>query len=412
MGAQAERPSLEVADIFRAYKKEYCHTHTPSVAQLAVMRHIEQCRTAALGGHKDQCERCGYTRISYNSCRDRHCPKCQSLKKAQWLQDRLERLLPVAYFHVVFTLPNELNPLALRNKKRVFTILFETAAKTLQEIAADKKHLGAQIGFTAILHSWGQNLLFHPHLHCVCTGGGLSPDGMSWVSTRPGFFLPVKVLGKLFRGKFLQSLHNAYLAGTFDLSGSCSGLANPASWQRLLTTLYSKDWVVYAKPPFGGPQEVFRYLGRYTHRVAISNHRLQKLQNGRVTFQVKDYTDGAKKKLLTLEAVEFIRRFLLHVLPKGFVRIRHYGLCASQNVRTKLEQARRLLDPALEEKETPTKTPTPLPWWERVLALTGVDVMACPQCGQGRLVRTPLPEDSLSPILESGSRAAAYWDTS
>lgn len=373
------------------YGDDYCREHPLSAAQQKVLRHIVTCRTAALGGHIDECDGCGHQRISYNSCRDRHCPKCQGPQRAQWLGQRLERLLPVPYFHVVFTLPDELNPLMLRNKKVIYKILFDAAAKTLRQIADDPKHLGAEIAVTAVLHTWGQNLLFHPHLHCVATGGGLSPDGKRWVAGRERYFLPVKVLAKLFRGKFLAALDQAYKNAMLDFAGSTAELANPRAWALLRNRLYLKDWVVYAKPPFGGPEQVFRYLGRYTHRVAISNHRLLKIKDGRVTFSVRDYNDGGKKKRLTIDADEFLRRFLLHVLPAGFVRIRHYGLCAGRNVRTKLATARKLLEPRKTQPQSRTlQTQT---WAERFRELTGVDVMACPCCGK-QLVRrqTILPD--------------------
>ena len=370
------------------------------------MRHLAQCRTSALGGHVDACDRCGHVRISYNSCRDRHCPKCQCLKKAEWLEARRERLLPVPYFHVVFTLPPDLRPLALRNKRVVFDLLFAAASQTLQALAADPKHLGAQLGFTAILHTWGQNLQFHPHLHCVVTGGGLSADGGRWVPCRPGFFLPVRVLRKLFRGKFLHGLKRAYDEDGLDLKGTTAELADPQRWRALLQQLYRRDWVVYAKPPFGGPEHVYRYLGRYTHRVAIANHRLLSLEDGAVRFQVKDRADGGKRKVMTLSAVEFLRRFLLHVLPRGFVRIRHFGLLAGRNVHTKLARAQDLLNakvPELVEAPPPSVSESPIPWWERLLALTGVDVFLCPRCAVGRMLRQSA--HSLPPVLGPHARA-------
>jgi hypothetical protein len=360
------------------------------------MRRIEQCRSAALGGHRDTCGSCGHVRISYNSCRDRHCPKCQTLKRAEWLEDRLERLLPVRYFHLVFTLPHELNPLALRNQRALYDLLFDTAARTLSVLAGDPKHLGAEIGFTAILHSWGQNLLFHPHLHVLVTGGGLTPDGERWVSARPGFFLPVKVLGNLFRGKFLATLQAAYGRRRLELRGSTAHLQDRSEWQSLIDRLYAKEWVVYAQPPFGGPEHVLRYLGRYTHRVAISNDRLARMEEGRVTFRLKDYSDRNRKKTLTLGGSEFVRRFLLHVLPARFVRIRHYGLCAARNVKTKQERARRLLERTSgQPSRRRTKPRRRRPWWERLSALFGIDLMLCPRCGTGRLVRTPLERSGL-----------------
>ncbi len=386
-----ERPRFEVADVVRAHGRDYRCAHTPSAAQGRVLNNIVRCRTAVLGGHTDVCEHgCGFVRVSYNSCRDRHCPKCQALQRAQWVTRRLERILPVPYFHVVFTIPDTLNALMLRNKRVLYAILFGAASKTLIELGRDPRRLGAELAVTAVLHTWGQNLLFHPHLHCVVTGGGLSQDGASWVAGQQRYLLPVKVLGKLFRGKFLAHLQQAYEDGELEFKGSTAELADPVVWARLRDSLYGKDWVVYAKPPFGGAEQVFRYLGRYTHRVAISNHRIKEIADGRVLFSVKDYKDHAHHKTMSLDAVEFLRRFLLHVLPKGFVRIRHYGLCASRNVNTKLVTARRLLGPeAATEPQHETKSVKPeQPWWERFYAMTGIDPMVCPDCG-GRLERGP-----------------------
>ena len=384
MPGQTNR-KLEVADILRAYGEGYRATHRVSPGQAKVMARLMACRTAALGGHVDACGGCGYRRISYNSCRDRHCPKCQATKRAAWLESRLAQLLPVAYFHVVFTLPEQLRPLALKNQRVLYNLLFSAASQTLQQLAADPKRLGAQLGFTAILHTWGQNLLFHPHLHCVVTGGGLSPDGKQWVSARQGYLLPAKVLGKLFRGKFVAGLRQAYDAGELILTGSVESLAQPQSFRKLLDELYRQDWVVYAKQPFGGVEQVYRYLGRYTHRVAISNARLLSHDGGRVRFRYKDYAAASQNKTMTLAADEFIRRFLLHVLPPRFVRIRHFGLLASRNVSTRLVDSRRLLggnnrsDPAREEKT----------WVERIKDWFDLDVVHCPSCGQ-LLVRRPL----------------------
>jgi hypothetical protein len=385
---EARGPRFEVGDVVRAHGDDYCHAHRPSSAQRKVLRNIAACRTPALGGHVDECDSCGHVRISYNSCRDRHCPKCQGPRRAEWLAQRIERLLPVPYFHVVFTLPDDLRPLALRNKRLAYKILFDAASQTLLQIARDPKHLGAQIGITAVLHTWGQNLLFHPHLHCVVTGGGLSPDGTRWVAGRDGYFLPVNVLGKLFRGKFLDALHTAWKEGELDLAGSIAELNDPMRWAGLKDRLYRKNWVVYAKPPFGGPEHVFRYLGRYTHRVAISNHRITEFDAGRVTFTLRDYKNDAAKRHMTLDAGEFLRRFLLHVLPKAFVRIRHYGLSAGRNVHTKLAAARELLDPQPANLTLSVPLPPePCPWWERFQQLTGIDLMACPSCATGRLIR-------------------------
>jgi hypothetical protein len=403
----SERPRFEVADVVCAHGADYGRAHAPSAAQRRVLRHIATCRTAALGGHVDTCDRgCGFTRISYNSCRDRHCPKCQGPRRAEWLAQRLERLLPVPYFHVVFTIPHTLNPLALRNKAVVYRILFDTAAATLLELTRDPKRLGADIGITALLHTWGQNLLLHPHVHCVVTGGGLSPDGAHWVPGRERYLLPVRVLGKLFRGKVLARLERAHRDGDLHLGGSTAELADPTVWATLRDRLYRTNWVVYAKPPFGGAKQVFRYLGRYTHRVAISNHRILHVGDGKVTFTLKDYRDGEHTKSMTLDAVEFLRRFLLHVLPKRFVRIRHYGLHASRNVNTKLVAARELLDPdGTHEPAARDATSAPTEWWERFLQNTGIDMMACPCCG-GRLVRRTYPPGALA-LLTAETRARA-----
>jgi hypothetical protein len=384
--APESRPRFEVADVVRSHADDYRRAHDPSTDQEVVLKHIAECRTAALGGHVEECDSCGHQRIAYNSCRDRHCPKCQNTTRAEWITERLERLLPIPYFHVVFTIPDALNPLALRNKKTVFDLLFAAASQTLLTIARDQKHLGAQVGFTMVLHTWGQNLLFHPHVHCVVTGGGLSSNGARWIAAREKYLLSVKVLAKLFRGKFLAALDRAYQSRKLDLVGSTAELAAPQAWGRFKDGLYQKDWVVYAKPPFGGAEQVFHYLGRYTHRIAISNHRIVDFADAKVTFSWKDYADGCQKKLMTLDAVEFLRRFLLHVLPHGFVRIRHYGLCASSNVNTKLVAARRLLAPEAEPAELPKPESTqPKPWWERFLEQTGVDILACPLCKVGRM---------------------------
>lgn len=400
MIAVTTRPRIEVADILREHGEEFRRRHRLSRRQKTILGRIEDCRTAALGGHKDTCDTCGHVRISYNSCRDRHCPKCQSLKKAEWLHKRKARLLPVHYFHVVFTLPHKLRALALGNKRLMYSMLFRAAAQTLQAIARDEEHLGAQVGFTAILHTWGQDLRFHPHLHCVVTGGGLSEDRTRWVSARANFFLSVKVLGKLFRGKFLAALKAAYSEGKLSFGKSTEAYEDPKVWKRLLDELYRLKWVVYAKRPFGGPENVFRYLGRYTHRVAISNHRIVSLEAGKVSFHYRDYADGQKKKLLTLDALEFLRRFTLHILPPRFVRIRHYGLLAASNIETKLAIARQLLLDSRPQEEDALDSQPQLglsepselsgPWYERLFTLTGEDVFACPVCKRGRMTRTPL----------------------
>jgi hypothetical protein len=395
--------------VVRLHGNDYRRGHPLSMAQRKVMGHIAVCRTAALGGHVDECDSCGHTRISYNSCRDRHCPKCQARQQVEWLTERFERLLPVPYFHVVFTMPDLLNPLALRNKAVVYRILFDAASQTLLEIAKDPRHLGAEIGITALLHTWGQNLLFHPHLHCVVTGGGLSADQTRWVPSRERYLLPVKVLARLFRGKFLAALEGARKDGLLHFAGSTEDLSDPATWRTFKDKLYRTSWVVYSKPPFGGPEHVFHYLGRYTHRIAISNHRITDIRDGKVTFIVKDYADNHRRKSLTLDAVEFLRRFLLHVLPHRFVRIRHYGLCAARNVHTKLATAQRLLaeTSGVPHSKTASRAePTHEPWWQRFLHLTGIDVMACPACTTGRLVRRRIVLPGTS--VDLNSRAPPY----
>ena len=402
------RSSLEVADILRASLDSYRSRQRLSPEQATVVRHLVTCRTAALGGHRDHCAACGYVRISYNSCRDRHCPKCQGAQRAAWLESRLERLLPVEYFHVVFTLPDGLYPLILQNKAVLYDLLFATAAQTLLTLAADPKRLGAQIGFTAILHTWGQKLLFHPHLHCVVTGGGLTNDGSRWIVGRQGYFLPVKVLGRLFRGKFLAGLKQAYRDGRLQMHGALATLVKPQVFGRWLDPCYRKDWVVYAKRPFGGATQVFRYLGRYSHRVAISNGRLVSMDAGQVRFRYKDYADGHQFKVMTVAAAEFIRRFLLHVLPKQFVRLRHYGLLASRNVATKWARCRQLL-----QSEPSPQRQLPKTLQERVHEWTGQDPLCCPRCQQPLTRQTwdrgdpqPLPRRtddplSLAPCLDS-----------
>lgn len=399
-GSTSQKP--EVADILRAHGDVYQQQHRVSPEQAGAIRNITACRTAQLGGHVDACPDCGFRRISYNSCRDRHCPKCQATRRAVWLQTRLERLLPVDHFHVVFTLPEQLQPLVLKNQRLLYGLLFRAASQTLLTLAADPKRLGAQPGITAVLHTWGQNLLFHPHLHCVVTGGGLSADGQRWVSARQGYLLPVKVLAKLFRGKFLAGVQQAYERGELKLTGSVAPLAHPRAFRKLLTTLYKRNWIVYAKPPFGGAEQVYRYLGRYTHRVAISNARLISHQQGQVQFRYKDYRDAARHKAMTLTAEEFIRRFLLHVLPKGFVRIRHYGLLASRNVGTRLAECRRLLSgEGAATAEQPEKTMV-----ERILEWFGLDVVHCPHCGAA-LEWQPLPYPAQQPAVESLGNVAA-----
>ncbi len=375
-------PALELADIFRLHGEDYRSAQQLPVEQHRAMRAIEQCRTAALGGHLEECSQCQHRRFVYQSCRNRHCPKCQSLARAQWLEARKEELLPVEYFHVVFTLPEQIAAIALHNKAAVYNLLFQAAAETLTTIAGDDKHLGARIGFFAILHTWGQTLMHHPHLHCVVAGGGLSVDDTHWVSCRPGFFLSVRVLSRLFRRLFLHKLEKAHRKGRLQFFSTLQPLRDPSRFRRYLAPLRRTEWVVYSKPPFGGPATVLEYLGRYTHRVAISNQRLLSLQQDQIRFRYKDYRHAQRPKTMTLHAGEFIRRFLLHVLPPGFQRIRYYGLAGNRYRRQRLLRCRQLLG-VPQPSPAPAK---PLSFRERYLALTGRDLRACPLCHCGQMV--------------------------
>jgi len=327
------RPPLEVADIVLTYGTAFVKRHARWLTGLhfKVLRAIVACRTAALGGHVEQCDSCGQRAISYNSCLNRHCPKCQAAARQGWLEKRSAELLPVPYYHVVFTLPHVLAPLALQNKALVYNLLFRAAAHTLLQIAADPKHLGADIGFLAVLHTWGQTLLAHPHLHCVVPGGGLSPDHRRWIRCGSKFFLPVKVLGPVFRGKFLAGLERAFAKHKLTLAGQLAPLQSPAAFAALLRTAAQQNWVVYAKRPFAGPAQVLTYLSRYTHRIAIANSRLLAIHEGKVTFRWRDYAHGYQTRIMTLDADEFLRRFLLHVLPESFVRIRYFGFLANRH---------------------------------------------------------------------------------
>ena len=391
-------PRLEVADVFRAHGEAYRKEHILTPDQHVVMRAIEACRTTALGGHLDVCPECGHERPSYNSCRNRHCPKCQSLTQAKWVEARMDRVLPVAHFHMVFTLPHEINAIAMRNADFVYNLLFASASGALLRIAADPEHLGAQPGITMVLHTWTRDLQLHPHVHAIVTGGGLVPGTGRWIAARPQFFLPIHVLGAMLRGKVLATLRTAYDCGKLDLGGGCAPLNDPEAFKCLLDGLYAKKWVVYAKRPFGGPEQVFEYLGRYTHRTGISNQRLLSMDDQAVRFRTRD------DKVATLAPDEFIRRFLLHVLPKGFVKIRHFGLLASGNVNTRLVAARR----ALGAKDPPSRTP--LGWREHLIRLTGIDPTLCPCCG-AKLVRRALSNASAvlltlarpTPALEDSS---------
>src|SRR5262252_3385692 len=367
-----DRPPLEVADLVRAAgdafiersRKWICWKH------VKVLLAIARCRTAALGGHLDECTRCGHRAISYNSCRNRHCPKCQTAARERWIAARQRDLLPTRYLHVVFTLPSRLAPLVLQNKKVLYDLLFRTSAETLLEVARNPEHLGAEIGFFSVLHSWSQQLNLHPHVHSVVPAGGLSPDHTRWIHARENYFLPKKVLRKVFRGKFVDALKQAFHKGRLNFHTDLKLLADPQTFAAWLRTLFRENWVVYLKPPFGGPEYVLHYLGRYTHHVAISNHRLVSFADGQVTFRWRDSADGNKQKLLPLSVNEFLTRFLLHILPQGFVRIRNFGFLANRRRRTLLPLCFQLLGaPQLPAEEQPSST-------EDV-----ADLYRCPNCG-------------------------------
>jgi Putative transposase/Transposase zinc-binding domain len=366
------RPPLEVADLIRNAGAAFIERNRRwlSWKHVKVLRAIARCRTAARGGHLDECTRCGHRAISYNSCRNRHCPKCQTSVRERWIAARRRELLPTHYVHVVFTLPRELAPLSLQNKKVVYDLLFRASAETLLEVARDPKHLGAEIGFFSVLHTWNQKLGLHPHVHCVVPAGGLSPDGRRWIKPRYAFFLPVKVLSRVFRGKFVAALKRAFHEDRLRFQGSLTLLAQPKTFAAWLRPLFRKDWVVYSKRPFGGPEYVLQYLGRYTHRVAISNHRLVSLANGQVTFRWRDSAHNNQQKLLTLPLDEFLRRFLLHLLPKRFVRIRNFGFLANRRRTDSLPLCFQLL-PSRSAPQTSQDSST---------ADTAKDLWCCPGC--------------------------------
>jgi|HubBroStandDraft_3_1064219.scaffolds.fasta_scaffold22025_2 hypothetical protein len=402
-----QRPALEVADVIRQYGEAFLDQYggVLSVTQRKALRDLAACRTAELGGHVEHCLDCGHDRIAYNSCRNRHCPKCQALARAHWLDQQAQHLLPVAYHHVVFTLPAELGDLALANPTVVYDLLMRSAAATLRDVAANPKRLGATVGVLMVLHTWGQNLHHHPHVHCVVTGGGLSCDSAGkldaaprWVACRPGFFLPVRVLSRVFRGKFLAGLRSALHEGTLVLPGRLAALSETSGRAGWCAALYAKDWVVYAKRPFGGPAQVLKYLARYTHRVAISNSRLLELCAGRVTFRYKDYADAHKQKTMTLGADEFLRRFVQHVLPRSFVKIRHYGLLANVQREVRLALCRRLLLVAQVAAAVPSAD---------AVEIQPAQPRCCPQCGGIRLIYRAL--DRAAP---TSSPTAAAQDSS
>ena len=396
-GVADPRAKIEIADIFRRHIDAYRKSHALSFGEQAILRDLLTCRTAARGGHLDACTSCGLERPSYNSCRNRHCPKCQSLAQARWVEARLLRILPVHHFHLVFTLPSELRQICRQNPAVMFGILLKTAAASISTLARDPKWLGAeaQLGVTAVLHTWTRDLRFHPHVHCIVTGGGLAPDGSRWVAAKPDFLFPGRVLGAMFRGKFLAALKEGLADGTIHHD------APDRATRRRRNALYKKSWIVYAKRPFGGPQQVYRYLGRYTHRVAISNARLLSDDDGAIVFR----TRGTETASITPN--EFIGRFLEHLLPKRFVKIRHFGILASGNVAGRLERARVLVPfatdgdasgPGQRPPESPAVDPT-LPWPALVLALTGQDLGLCPICHQRAMVRRPLPSTHGPPRL-------------
>jgi Putative transposase/Transposase zinc-binding domain len=363
------RPPLEVADLIRTAGTAFLerNRHWLSWQHVKVLRAIRRCRTAALGGHLDECTRCGHRAISYNSCRNRHCPKCQTAARDRWIAARRQELLPTRYVHVVFTLPSRLAPLALQNKRVIYSLLLRASAETLLQVARDPRHLGAEIGFFSVLHTWSQKLSLHPHVHCVIPAGGLSPDRTRWIKPHHAFFLPVQVLSRVFRGKFVAALQCAFGEDRLRFQGSLTPLAHPKTFAAWLRPLFRKDWVVYSKRPFGGPEYVLQYLGRYTHRVAISNHRLVSLADGNVTFRWRDSAHNNEQKLMTLSLDEFLRRFLWHLLPKGFVRIRNFGFLANRRRATTLPLCFSLLGSAPQAKQ-------------QVCTARPCDLWLCPNC--------------------------------
>ena len=390
---QAHR--VELADIVRAHGAAYQRAHPLCRAQRRALRAIANCRTAVLGGHRAVCTTCGAERITYNSCRNRHCPKCQRVATERWLSARRREVLPIPYFHVVFTLPHALNPLAQSHPRLIYRLLFHAAASTLTRFGRDPRHLGGDLGVTAVLHTWGQTLTQHVHVHCVVTGGALAPAGARWIPARPSFLFPVRALAKVFRGRFLAGLQRAFDRGQLHLTGSLAALPEPVAFAAWLAELRQPAWVVYCKPPFAGPEHVLAYLGRYTHRVAISNERLVAVADGRVRFRWRDYADHDRVKVMELDGDEFLRRFLLHVVPNGFVRIRHFGLLANRRRATALAQCRILLTQPPPAAELPESVP------DLMLRVTGIDIERCPVCPHGLLQQV----ERLPP-------APAIWDTS
>ena len=378
-----DKEQVELADIFRRYADDYRQSHTVPYEQLKVMRHIEICRTAVLGGHVEQCDQCGFERIAYNSCRDRHCPKCQTLTKEQWLNDRKAELLPCGYFHLVFTLPHDLNPIILSNKKTALSILFAAVNQTLQAFAKDPQwRLEGRLGFISVLHTWSQTLIDHFHLHCLIPAGALSFTKDKWIPTKDNFLFKITSLALEFRKRYLKLLLNAYLKGELIFTQKTAALNSRQAFQQLIDSVSKKRWIAYAKRPFAGPQQVLEYLGRYTHRVAISNNRIISIDNGRVTFTYKDRKKDNEIKGMILDADKFIGRFLLHVLPKGFFKIRYFGFLAHTNKKKQIPLIRKLIDP---DAILPEKIKESIS--EMMLRLTGIDISCCPKCKKGKMIR-------------------------
>lgn len=422
--AEPRRPGFEVADVVRAHGGEYLRTHPSSSEQRKVLRAIASCRTERLGGHIEQCEGCSYKRVAYNSCRNRHCPKCQGKESARWMAAEQAMLLPVRYFHSVFTLPHTLNPLIRVNRRLLLALLFRAVARTLRTFALDPEHLGAELAITAVLHTWGQTQEEHYHLHCVLSAGGLSLDGRSWIHARKRtrrigtgkrkrrpFLFPVSALSRVFRGKFMAGLQRARCSGKLQYAGSSAPLLQGHEWKKLTDALWAKDWVVYSKAPFGGPAQVLKYLSRYTHRIAISNRRIVSFENGKVRVEYRDYADGYKRKELSLEASEFLRRFLQHVLPRGFMRVRHYGITANCGRQRKLARARELLGVAQPKAPQPTPEPDTVPASDAPPDHSETSAATCPLCGCRMQVTEMLAAVPWSYALPAAV-AARTWDSS
>ncbi len=372
------RENIEVADILRDNFNNFQKNRPLPLNKIKAVNAIIKCRTSALGGHVDACDQCGSIRISYNSCRNRHCPKCQFLAKEKWLQNRIKELLPVQYFHVVFTIPDDLNLIMLNNQKEMYQIFFKAASQTIIDLANDK--FKAKTGMLAILHTWGQNLSYHPHLHCVVPGGGLSANTQKWIHSKKKYLMPVKIMSAVFKGKFMEFFKKAYEDHILKFPGEISDYSDRRKFKYLLDSLYSKNWIVYTKKPFGGPEKVLKYLGRYTHRIAIANKRLLKYEDGNVSFSWKDYKDNSKKKVMTLKADEFIRRFLLHILPNGFFKIRYFGIFSNRVRKEMTKICRKILN------VNEIFGGTVKDWKEFMLELTGLDIRICPCCKKGNMI--------------------------